>query len=205
MILRTLGQQPVGRPTRTSAEPSLPTKVADTDDRGGTGEALATATRTQEVVSIGVSAYQRATLSPLDRARILRLMEEATANRRAGLEDGDDEYRAPTIAGSRFLRELRHRDSIVRVQEAAFRARNRDYGSGASYEYEFGSDGLRYAVAGELSVQGERTSSAAAPSGDGAEWIHAAGDELVRVRLEADVATASAVGPAEFVGGRGPP
>jgi hypothetical protein len=200
MILRTLGQQLVGKPHPAADAPSPPSEV-DKEQSSGKVQALAYATRTHEVVSIGVSAYQRATLSPLDRARLNHVMEEALASRRARLRDEAVEEPPATIAGSRFLRELRHRDTMVRVQEAAFRARTQNYGSGSSYDYEFGTDGLRYAVAGEITVHDDQTSAQPESSVDGAEWVTAA-DELMRARLEADV-SASSIASATFVDDRG--
>ena len=50
------------------------------------------------------------------------------------------------------MRKLQARDAEVRAHEAAHMAAAGGHGSGASYDYETGPDGRRYAVGGEVQV-----------------------------------------------------
>lgn len=58
-----------------------------------------------------------------------------------------------TPAQQRQVAELRARDADVRSHEAAHEAAGGDLTGGASFTYEVGPDGRRYAIGGEVSVQ----------------------------------------------------
>ncbi len=78
--------------------------------------------------------------------------DDPTAERNAAGEPMSEEEQAQ-------VQELRNRDREVRVHEQAHQAAGGQYAGGASYTYQQGPDGNRYAIGGEVSIDtsAERT------------------------------------------------
>ncbi|MCD8349918.1 MAG: hypothetical protein LUC93_04825 [Planctomycetaceae bacterium] len=81
--------------------------------------------------------------------------DDPAAERNAAGEPMSEEEQAQ-------VQELRNRDREVRVHEQAHQAAGGQYAGGASYEYQQGPDGNRYAIGGEVSIDtsSERTPEA---------------------------------------------
>lgn len=102
----------------------------------------------------------RASAAPADRAAAVPRsdpVERPAASRRDGAASPATPGRnADNTALSRQeqqqLRELRRRDREVRAHEAAHQAAGGRYAGPASFEFERGPDGVRYAVAGEVDI-----------------------------------------------------
>ena len=73
---------------------------------------------------------------------------------------GRKEFVELTPEEQKLVRRLQKRDREVRAHEQAHKAAGGRYAGGASYEYETGPDGKKYAVGGEVSI------SAGSVSGD---------------------------------------
>ncbi|MCD8141653.1 MAG: hypothetical protein LUE17_18115 [Planctomycetaceae bacterium] len=81
--------------------------------------------------------------------------DDPAAERNAAGEPMSDEEQAQ-------VQELRDRDREVRVHEQAHQAAGGQYAGGATYQYQQGPDGNRYAIGGEVSIDtsSERTPEA---------------------------------------------
>ncbi len=95
---------------------------------------------------------------PISTAQFSERLEQNHNKESQGLEDrSSDENRlkkdsSTELAEQRQLQSLKTRDREVKAHELAHASVGGQYASGASFTYEKGSDGVLYAVAGEVSI-----------------------------------------------------
>ncbi|GAA4220605.1 hypothetical protein GGQ68_000464 [Sagittula marina] len=96
-----------------------------------------------------------AALAPLMAAYQAKIAEARTADAKSAAQDNKvSEARslAPTDAEARMVSELKARDREVRTHEQAHMAVGGAHAGGASYTYQIGPDGKRYAIGGEVPI-----------------------------------------------------
>ncbi|MEO1273371.1 MAG: putative metalloprotease CJM1_0395 family protein [Myxococcota bacterium] len=118
-------------------------------ETGGSGSAVGRLKR--DVVSIQSTAAERMQLVADDQARLAEGQDEAIAEGR--FDVGGGQTSELSEEERRDVESLKERDREVRAHEQAHIAAAGQYATGgASYTYETGPDGRRYAVAGEVPV-----------------------------------------------------
>jgi len=104
-------------------------------------------------ISSSVPTFLQSTTAQFsERLAVNRQTDESDKNNTTETKKSTESTRSEELSGQRQLQSLKSRDREVKAHELAHASVGGQYASGASFTYEKGSDGVLYAVAGEVSI-----------------------------------------------------